>query len=188
MGEYVKRLGIGSVKIGTCEDLYYTSYQKMASNVSLMERQEGNAEPNSYLNDNAGFRFRFPWPDEDKLEFGNINGKFNRDLLIGEYNGYQFRLHYQKMVAGQLQIVLSIGYGDVADYNRKFLRITNEVSAWLLADRVRRLDIENADKIAYRIMDGYNLPYHTRQWERLQNRMRGPRYWIDKSIKDVIPL
>lgn len=61
MGEYVK-IGNDTVKIGTCENLYYTSFQnfqKLAENGVIKERKSTIKE---YLT--GGFRFRFPFPDE----------------------------------------------------------------------------------------------------------------------------
>lgn len=83
MGEYVKYRG-HEVKIGTCENLYYTSYQKYlaAMNSGFVSGLQGNGAPMDYLNVNYGFRFRFPFPDEDKLKFGEIIEPFHRGVII----------------------------------------------------------------------------------------------------------
>jgi hypothetical protein len=65
MGEYVKIAG-ESVKIGTCEDLYYCTIHQFKKSLPDMKKAEGNAEPKDYLTDGVS-RFRFPFPDEDKL-------------------------------------------------------------------------------------------------------------------------
>lgn len=77
MGEYI-RYKESEIKIGTCEDLYYTSYQKynQALNNGRISEVPGNGHPSEYAKPNSGFRFRFPFPDEDKLPFGEI-GKFH---------------------------------------------------------------------------------------------------------------
>jgi len=79
MGEYIKYKG-HEIKIGTCESIYYASYQKYEK--VLQEGQLsavlGNAPPEAYAKPDSGYRFRFPFPDEDKLLFGDI-GNFGYD-------------------------------------------------------------------------------------------------------------
>jgi len=70
MGEYVKING-ESVKIGTCEDLYYVTIPQFKKSLPDMEHAEGNAKPEDYLTDGVS-RFRFPFPDEDKAEIGSF--------------------------------------------------------------------------------------------------------------------
>ena len=68
MGEYIKyRHEI--IKIGTCENLYYTSYPKYCTALesNRLSREDGNLSPELYAKPDSGFRFRFPFPDEDKL-------------------------------------------------------------------------------------------------------------------------
>lgn len=67
MGEYAKFNG-ESVKIGTCEDMYYLRYDQR----TLVEPESGNVDP---VDDAEHLRFRFPWPDEDHIEPGS--GKFH---------------------------------------------------------------------------------------------------------------
>lgn len=73
MGEYVTYLG-RQVKIGTCENLYYVSFQKYqrAYVADMMWRCDGNDYPSEYLKPDSANRFRFPFPDEDRLRFGTI--------------------------------------------------------------------------------------------------------------------
>lgn len=84
MGEYVKYKG-AEVKIGTCESLYYVTYPKFkeAFDQKLLIPSEFSVHPARCLEVDSGFLFRFPFPDEDKLAFGEI-GKhgFNRGLPI----------------------------------------------------------------------------------------------------------
>ncbi|SEA15182.1 hypothetical protein SAMN05192529_10962 [Arachidicoccus rhizosphaerae] len=84
MGEYVKYKG-AEVKIGTCESLYYVTYPKFkeAFDQKLLTPSEFSVHPARCLEVDSGFLFRFPFPDEDKLAFGEI-GKhgFNRGLPI----------------------------------------------------------------------------------------------------------
>ena len=64
MGEYAKYNG-QEIKIGTCEDMYYLRFQ---------QRHEVETLPNSVdLSDSAvlkELRFRFPFPEEDRIEPG----------------------------------------------------------------------------------------------------------------------
>lgn len=70
MGEYIQ-IGQNTVKIGTCEDLYYTTYEKLAKAVKLGAKQvPGNDEPRNYLKEEQGNRYRFPFPDEANLPIG----------------------------------------------------------------------------------------------------------------------
>lgn len=57
--------------IGTCENLYYVSYQKFVSALSsgFLGYLIGNLRPEEYALPDSGFRFRFPFPDEDKIPF-----------------------------------------------------------------------------------------------------------------------
>lgn len=70
MGEYVKIKG-ESVKIGTCEDLYYVTIPQFKKSLPDMEQEEGSTDPKSYLTDSVS-RFRFPFPDEDGSEIGSF--------------------------------------------------------------------------------------------------------------------
>lgn len=79
MGEYVK-IGNDTVKIGTCEDLYYTSFQnfqKLAENGVIKERKSTIKE---YLT--GGFRFRFPFPDESENVLFSEVEIFDREVLF----------------------------------------------------------------------------------------------------------
>lgn len=57
MGEYVS-----GYKVGTCEDLYYV---RLTGLVAMRASGKDQAAP--YLNPRNGFRYRFPFPDEDVL-------------------------------------------------------------------------------------------------------------------------
>jgi hypothetical protein len=85
MGEYVNHSKLGYIKLGTCEDLYYTTFQQLQENIalSLLSSQPGNLEPEEYLNPEKGFRYRFPFPDEDGTEIGDYHKfEFNRGVEI----------------------------------------------------------------------------------------------------------
>jgi hypothetical protein len=67
MGEYLH-----DVKLGTCEDLYYTTYDQLKK-----WQVSGKDE---FLKLNSGYRFRFPFPDE-KIPIGT-HSDYNRGFPI----------------------------------------------------------------------------------------------------------
>lgn len=83
MGEYIKYHG-EEFKIGTVENLYYTSFQKYldALKSGALRQLKGNASPESYALPDSGYRFRFPFPDEDQLKFGQYPDNFERGVPI----------------------------------------------------------------------------------------------------------
>lgn len=128
MGEYIKYRG-REVKIGTCEDLYYTSYEKYitALNSGFLTGLEGNGHPRDYIKIEYDFRFRFPFPDEDKLKFGEIIEPFNRgipvtvssELFSDDNKGKHDNVHI-----------------DIVQQNRLSGNLTNSsVSLWFFATR-----------------------------------------------------
>lgn len=67
MGEYATLRRNGeSIKIGTCEDMYYLRYNQREQVTAL----SGSVNPNDPATASE-LRFRFPWPDEDALEAGD---------------------------------------------------------------------------------------------------------------------
>ena len=64
MGEYATYRG-QSVKIGTCEDMYYLRFNQRGA-VTPQENSLDPADPEIH----KVIRFRFPWPDEDHVEPG----------------------------------------------------------------------------------------------------------------------
>jgi len=87
MAEYVQydRKVVG---IGTAENLYYVSYEKFSNAFAegRLMKVENNLQPQNYLATRHGFRFRFPFPDEDKLPFGEIIEPYDRGVPITVYN------------------------------------------------------------------------------------------------------
>jgi len=86
LGELVKING-KAVKLGTCEDLYYTTHAAFSEALALgiVEKLPGNLPPAEYLKD--GFRFRFPFPDEDETEIGT-HENYDRGLLFTVSPGF----------------------------------------------------------------------------------------------------
>lgn len=68
--------------LGTCENLYYATYQKYiaALNAGFLKYVPGNLSPEQYALPDSGFRFRFPFPDEDHLSIGGEGNAFSRDF------------------------------------------------------------------------------------------------------------
>lgn len=64
MGEYIETADGRVIKIGTCEDLYYTLPALRLLVADGARRHPGNLAPAEYLNPAHGWRYRFPWPDE----------------------------------------------------------------------------------------------------------------------------
>ena len=90
MGEYVRYRG-HDVKIGTCEDLYYTTLQQFKNNVHMMKQLSGNAKPEDYLLPNDS-RFRFPFPDE-KYDIGDYP-THSRGVLFTLPKEFEASLHH----------------------------------------------------------------------------------------------
>jgi hypothetical protein len=71
MGEYLKVNG-REIKLGTCESLYYVrleDLQKIRA-TSIDEQVPGNDSIDGYLNPSNGYRYRFPFPEEDGIRAG----------------------------------------------------------------------------------------------------------------------
>lgn len=63
MGEYVN-----GWKIGTCEELYYIRYDELMrlKNQGVVNRSVGNLSVEEYLDEKHAWRYRFPFPNEDR--------------------------------------------------------------------------------------------------------------------------
>jgi len=84
MGEYLH-----NVKLGTCESLYYTTYNQLKN--WLVSGKE------NFLKVNSGYRFRFPFPDEKNRRIGDYDN-FDRGYLINIPKGIFEMNHGQKWV------------------------------------------------------------------------------------------
>lgn len=74
MGEYAKLMGTGeSVKIGTCENMYYLRFDQRHQ----VWPERGSLNPGA-AEELAVIRFRFPWPDEDNVRPGEFSDPFRR--------------------------------------------------------------------------------------------------------------
>jgi hypothetical protein len=71
--------------IGTYDSLYYVSYQKFSKALGegLLTTGTNSINPWRYAAPDAGFLFRFPFPDEDELPFGDIGAhRHNRTIAV----------------------------------------------------------------------------------------------------------
>lgn len=77
MGEYATQIAAGqSVKIGTCEEMYYLR----ADQVREVIPEPGSVDP---IRDAAQVRFRFPFPDEDRIQPGHFDDYGRRMPIRG---------------------------------------------------------------------------------------------------------
>lgn len=79
MGEYVN-YGKSFVKLGTCEDLYYTTYEDLKKRLPHLSKAYNNLSPKEYLDAKHGFRFRFPFFGE-RPQFGGHDNP-DRGFLV----------------------------------------------------------------------------------------------------------
>ena len=80
MGEYVRMNG-DAVKLGTCEDLYYCTFDTLCTFIDGMKKEPHNCDPSDYLKESGGWRYRFPFPGEDKIPIGT-HDDFDRGYLV----------------------------------------------------------------------------------------------------------
>ena len=80
MGEIIKHRLHGEMKLGTCQDLYYITYDQLKKEVPNMMRVDGNLLPIEYLNPKYEFRYRFPFPDE--MDWNQPHENYNRGVQI----------------------------------------------------------------------------------------------------------
>ena len=74
MGEYIT-INKQQTKLGTCEDLYYTRLEQLLKDIRHIHGV------NEYLNPDNGFRYRFPFPEEDGIEIGCYRD-FDKSIII----------------------------------------------------------------------------------------------------------
>lgn len=86
MGELVKING-EVTKLGTCEDLYYCTYEQAKRVLPTAEHQPGNLPPMEYMEAKHGFRYRFPFPGEENVDVG-MHKERDRGLMVTMDPGY----------------------------------------------------------------------------------------------------
>lgn len=75
MGEYATYLG-REIKIGTCENMFYLRWDQ----AHRVTSQSGNVDP---VRDRNELRFRFPFPEEDRIEPGAFEDHAKRRRIHG---------------------------------------------------------------------------------------------------------
>lgn len=169
MGEYVKYKG-SEIKIGTCEDLYYVSYPKyqQAFKSGLLRKSQGSINPSEYMLPDSGFRFRFPFPDEDNLPLGEILEQegFRRGLPVTIEPDYQVEITQQKLVHRESdgKLCLALICKDASDGNSYRVEDDADVKK-VLTGIVRNHIVNESDperrnfyrQIGARIMKGYRM-------------------------------
>jgi hypothetical protein len=95
MGEYAI-YNNQSVKIGTCEDMYYLRHDQRHK----VEPEEGSVDPVKHA---ASLRFRFPWPDEDGTAPGSFPPAYREVAIPDSFDapttGYDhYRVHFNEGV------------------------------------------------------------------------------------------
>ncbi|MFT0240605.1 hypothetical protein ACMSE1_26745 [Bacteroides thetaiotaomicron] len=82
MSENIGHIKYGSVGLGCCENLYYTTYDQLKKELPRATYQPGNLQPADYLNPKYPFRYRFPFPDENHEELFGSYEDFERGFQI----------------------------------------------------------------------------------------------------------
>jgi hypothetical protein len=82
MGEYLK-VNSKTIKVGTCEDLFYARLSDLQEieALSISEQLEGNDSVQGYLDPKNGYRYRFPFPEEDGLGAGSYE-KYDKGFAV----------------------------------------------------------------------------------------------------------
>jgi hypothetical protein len=82
MGEYIQLANGEVVKVGTCEDCYYSTLEQLRAAVDGgAVKVSGNLEPAEYLKPQHGFRYRFPFPDERRMAIGT-HDPYDRGVTV----------------------------------------------------------------------------------------------------------
>ena len=63
MGEYIETKKYGVIKLGTCEDLTYFTYDEVVTLVN--DATEANNNPRDFITPGSGWYYRFPFPWEE---------------------------------------------------------------------------------------------------------------------------
>lgn len=96
MGEYIMYEGT-QWKIGTCESMYYITYNALEWLVqqNLVSQAPANLPPADYLNPEYGFLYRFPFPDEDDNGAFYTGYEYDRGWLVSHmpYHLFQAETH-----------------------------------------------------------------------------------------------
>lgn len=181
MGEFVEYRG-EVMKIGTCENLYYTTYSKYrdALENNRFSKVEGNLSPELYAKPNSGFRFRFPFPDEDKLPFGTNRKDYSRGIPINLENSvldppeqsnikegiYKMMIVQQELVHRQSDNLLCLALVLWSPASGKYFRVEDDNDVKNILSQIIKHHVQDNSNleqrsfyrsIALRILKGYRL-------------------------------
>lgn len=146
MGEYIT-INNKQIKIGTCEDIYYARYEQI-KRLQGLGKKEGDTPIYNLLNSRCGYRFRFPFPEEDNIEIGCFDN-FNKGLKVELPNRYVIKetqeVDHNQKVTVQLQgknksFLIPCPYS--VDWNPKIMQSTIEET--LDMEIVQQRPFENA--------------------------------------------
>jgi hypothetical protein len=193
MGEYIKYKG-AEIKIGTLENLYYTSYEKYvkALKTPLVSKADGSLAPSEYAEPDSGFRFRFPFPDEDKLPFGDISGDYQRGIPVTVDNAalwdgdmanrqYQLEIVQQKLVHRQSDGKLCLAVVCRDPVKQESFRLEDKSAIKALIHQILKNHVMNEPDqekksffraIAVRVLKGYRFESPT---QRMIQKHKVPR-------------
>ncbi len=177
MGEYIKYRN-REIKVGTVENLYYVSFDKFrkAFDANELAQLPGNYTPTQYMETQYGFRFRFPFPDEDKLPLGDIRGEYNRSIPVRidqsaipdiglSSDHYVMRIMQQKPIIRRSDGKECLALIWISPHDDLF-RIEDDAEVKKIAGEMFKHHVaKNPDKeqkefyrqIATRILEGYNF-------------------------------
>lgn len=178
MGEYIEYKR-EIVKLGTCESLYYSTYQQFIS--ALRDGQlfhlANNDYPSNYARPDSGYRFRFPFPDEKGIPIGKYSD-FDRGVevlmesnLFPEYKKetelFKMEILQQKLAHREVdgKLCLMLVWRDPENRESYRLEDHNEVKN-IVKQIVKHHIVNNPDaerkrffrEIASSVLKGYNLP------------------------------
>jgi len=203
MGEFIRYRGT-EIKLGTCEDLYYATYPKYiaALEAQVLFRSEWNGSPEEYAKPDAGFRFRFPFPDEDHLSLGSIEYDFSRGVRIEldisvceppencdiKEGCFEMEITQQKLVfrESDKKLCLALVWRDPK--TRHSFRVEEDTDIKNILQQIIKHHIQNENdlnqkifyrKIAARILKGYRLSEGQQLPQKVRNH---PRQILLKSV------
>ena len=91
MGEHIQLANGQMFKLGTCEDLFYVSFARLQQIVA--DGAKGlDTDPVEYLNPASGWRYRFPWPDEQ-----GTGDDYNRAEVVTVPDGFYDDLEHERV-------------------------------------------------------------------------------------------
>jgi hypothetical protein len=167
------------ITLGTCQSLYNITIGKFITALESGKiKPDSLYPPSNYLEIKYGFRFRFPFPDEDHLPFGKFNEGFERHLPVtisaslydkiieptAEDKAYSIGIEMQKQIerASDGKLILAVVVRDLA--TKESYRIEEDEHIRLLIGEMIKNHIwceQNKDqkrfyrKVAARILQGY---------------------------------